>query len=348
MEKLYEVKQLLTKYLDPNIFKDYVVNKFNFTKKVDIPFIENTPGHMNFTYASEKLNTGFGQGISVNSLQMAQAYTAILNDGVMVRPYVVERIEDPNTGKVVEEYDTKVVGNPIKKSTSEYMRKLMKMVVEDKEGSGQRYKMDGVSVIAKTGTGQIANDKGQYGDTYTQSVMAAAPADDPKVMVYYIFESPYLFNDTGTPFKETMKAALVSSNISGESESESNEQNTSSSNKWEEYQMPSLVNHSTEYVEKKLKEIDVNIVKIGNGKSVLRQFPEENTSINSNGKVFLLTDGNTITMPDMKGWTKKDITAFWNLTGIAIEMEGNGSVTKQNVKAGKTISKDTQIKVTMK
>lgn len=69
---------------------------------------------MNFTYASEKLNTGFGQGISVNSLQMAQAYTAILNDGVMVRPYVVERIEDPNTGKVVEEYDTKVVGNPIK------------------------------------------------------------------------------------------------------------------------------------------------------------------------------------------------------------------------------------------
>ena len=112
--------------------------------------------------------------------------------------------------------------------------------------------------------------------------------------------------------------------------------------------MPSLVNHSTEYVEKKLKEIDVNIVKIGNGKSVLRQFPEENTSINSNGKVFLLTDGNTITMPDMKGWTKKDITAFWNLTGIAIEMEGNGSVTKQNVKAGKTISKDTQIKVTMK
>ena len=53
-------------------------------------------------------------------------------------------------------------------------------------------------------------------------------------------------------------------------------------------------------------------------------------------------------MPDMKGWTKKDITAFWNLTGIAIEMEGNGSVTKQNVKAGKTISKDTQIKVTMK
>ncbi len=340
--------ELLTKYLDPNIFKDYVVNKFNFTKKVDIPFIENTPGHMNFTYASEKLNTGFGQGISVNSLQMAQAYTAILNDGVMVRPYVVERIEDPNTGKVVEEYDTKVVGNPIKKSTSEYMRKLMKMVVEDKEGSGQRYKMDGVSVIAKTGTGQIANDKGQYGDTYTQSVMAAAPADDPKVMVYYIFESPYLFNDTGTPFKETMKAALVSSNISGESESESNEQNTSSSNKWEEYQMPSLVNHSTEYVEKKLKEMDVNIVKIGNGKSVLRQFPEENTSINSNGKVFLLTDGNTITMPDMKGWTKKDITAFWNLTGIAIEMEGNGSVTKQNVKAGKTISKDTQIKVTMK
>ena len=73
--------ELLTKYMDPSIYQDYVLNKFKFNQKVDIPFVENSKGNMNFTYASEKLNTGFGQGISVTALQMAQAYTAILNDG---------------------------------------------------------------------------------------------------------------------------------------------------------------------------------------------------------------------------------------------------------------------------
>ena len=63
--------------MDPSIYQDYVLNKFKFNQKVDIPFVENSKGNMNFTYASEKLNTGFGQGISVTALQMAQAYTAI-------------------------------------------------------------------------------------------------------------------------------------------------------------------------------------------------------------------------------------------------------------------------------
>ena len=95
------------------------------------------------TYASEKLNTGFGQGISVTALQMAQAYTAILNDGKMVRPYVVERIIDASSGKTIQQYDTKQVGQPISKKSADYVKKLMKQVIDDKMGTGHiRYKMD--------------------------------------------------------------------------------------------------------------------------------------------------------------------------------------------------------------
>ena len=209
--------ELLTKYMDPSIYQDYVLNKFKFNQKVDIPFVENSKGNMNFTYASEKLNTGFGQGISVTALQMAQAYTAILNDGKMVRPYVVERIIDASSGKTIQQYDTKQVGQPISKKSADYVKKLMKQVIDDKMGTGHiRYKMDDVSIVAKTGTGQIANEHGQYGDIYTNSVMAAAPADDPKVMVYYAFESSEYLSYSGDPFKEVMKAALVAENITGE------------------------------------------------------------------------------------------------------------------------------------
>lgn len=340
--------ELLTNYMDPEIYKDYVVNRFKFTKKVDIPFIDNKTGQMNFTYASEKLSTGFGQSISVTALQMAQAYTAIFNDGVMLRPYVIDRIVDGNNGEIIEQYNPKIVGHPISQETSEYVCELMKNVIEDKDGTGHfRYKMDDVSVIAKTGTGEITDENGRYGNLYTNSIMAAAPADDPKVMVYYIFDSSQYLNYSGDPFKETMKAALIAENITGETSQQSND-DKKHYNQWEEYKMPSLINHQMVYADKKLKNMKIDTIKIGNGDSVIAQFPIENSSIYTNQKIFLLTDGAQITMPNMNGWTKKDITAFWKLTQIEVEMNGSGTVQSQNIKPGTTINRDSVIKVKLK
>ena len=52
-------------------------------------------------------------------------------------------------------------------------------------------------------------------------------------------------------------------------------------------------------------------------------------------------------MPDMTNWTKKDITAFWELTGISIQMEGSGRVVSQNVAKGTAIDTNSQISVKM-
>lgn len=337
--------EIMTNYMDPEIYKEYV-DKFGFFDEVDIPFVPNTLGAFNFNYAIEKLSTGFGQSISINALQMVQAYSAIVNGGEMVRPYVVDRIVDDN-GKVVEQYEKKVIGNPISKETSDYMRNLMKRVVSDDIGTGHhRYMMEDVSVIAKTGTGQIIED-GSYGSLYTNSVMAAAPYDDPKVMVYYVFESSDYSTFTGEPFKETMKAALAAMNITKEDtkEVEIGEENYTD---WQEYTMPSFVNHTLTYVDAKLTSINVNKVVIGNGSSVIAQYPSADDSVVTGQKVFLLTDGENITMPNMSGWTKKDVTAFWNLTGIQVTMDGTGSVVSQNISEGTSINLDSTIQVTMK
>ena len=50
----------------------------------------------------------------------------------------------------------------------------------------------------------------------------------------------------------------------------------------------------------------------------------------------------------MKGWTRKDITAFWQLTGISIQTSGYGKVKSQNIEAGKTITSSTHIQVELK
>lgn len=334
--------ELLTNYMQPELYKEYL-GKFGFLKSVNIPFISNQAGSMSFTYASEKLSTGFGQAININALQMVQAYTAILNGGKMMRPYIVDRIEDANSNKVVEQYSPKQIGTPISEKTSDYMKKLMRQVVT--EGTGKSYDMKDVKVIAKTGTGQIANQPGGYsGPLHTSSVMLAAPADDPKVMVYYAFEGTDILNFSREPIKDVMRAALVATNVAGETNTSSDKKTTK---EWKEYTMPSLLNHTLEYANDKLKDKKINKVIIGNGTSVVKQYPAENQTIVSNQNIFLLTDGSNLTMPDMKNWTKKDITAFWDMTHIEVEMKGTGKVTSQNIKAGKTINKDTKISVKM-
>ena len=334
--------ELLTKYMDPTIYKEYV-EKFGFLKPVNSPFLNNEGGTMFFDYASEKLSTGFGQAISVNALQMVQAYSAIFNDGKMVQPFVVDRIENTN-GKIIKQYDTTIIGQPISEKTSKYMQKLMKRVVYDKDGTASPYKMNDVEIIAKTGTGEVAGANGYDGSLYTNSVMMAAPADDPKVMVYYVFQASDILSYDREPMKEVMRSALVAANITSDGESNSNEK---AYKDFKQSQMPSLVNHTLTYANDKLKKTSTSKVIIGNGSSVIRQYPEEGETIISNQNVFILTDGANITMPDMKGWTKKDVTAFWELTHIEVEMSGTGKVTKQNIKTGKSINKDTVIKVEM-
>lgn len=335
--------ELLASYMEPSIYKDYL-GKFGFLKSVDTPYLSNKPGEMQFTYASEKLSTGFGQAINVNALQMAQAFSAIFNNGNMMRPYVVDRIERSN-GTIVKQYEPKVVGQPISEKTSAYIQKLMKRVVDDKDGTARMYRMKDVDIIAKTGTGQVYSEHGYDGSLYTNSVMMAAPAKDPKVMVYYAFQSSDYLNYDREPAKEVMRSALVAANITADKALESEEKTYKD---FRETRMPVLRNHSLSYASEKLKDSHTEQIIIGDGSEIIEQFPQAKETIISNQRVFLLSDGSRMTMPDMKGWTKKDITAFWKLTHIAVEMDGTGMVASQNIKTGKAINKDTVIQVKMK
>ncbi|MEE0829988.1 MAG: penicillin-binding protein [Longicatena sp.] len=334
--------ELLANHLNPKVYLEYI-KKFGFLNKVDMDYVDNEEGGIQFEKAIEILNTGFGQGVSVTALQMAQAYTAIFNDGEMVVPYVVDRIVDSETKEVIKQYEKKVAGNPIKKETSEYMRKLMRRVVEDEIGTAHyRYDMTDVDVIAKTGTGQII-ENGVYGNTYTSSVMAAAPGDDPKVMIYYCFESKEYLNYTGDPFKEVMKAALVACNITGEDIVEDEE--PKNIEEWNEYEVPSYMNHSLDYALSKLEKMNVQVVVIGDGEYITAQYPNPQEQILSGNKVYLYTSGTTISMPSFNGWTKKELNIYSVLTGIKIEMSGSGIVKSQNIAKDTKINKDTIIKV---
>ncbi len=335
---------LLADYLPIDTYEEYLT-RFGFFESVDIPFVSNVTGVKNYSHPSDILSTGFGQSSSVTALQMVQAYTAIFNDGIMVRPYVVDRIVDSYSNETIESWTTEKVGQPISAETSEYMRNLMAKVVSEDFGTGHRYELDDIAVIAKTGTGQIAGEHGYTDSKYTSSVMMAAPAEDPKVMLYYVFVSDDIIYFDDEPIKNVFKEALVAVGVTGDSENTSNQEN---SDAWSTYETPNLVNHSIDYAKEKLDGYDVDTVIIGDGNSVVAQYPTQNETVTSNDRILLLTDGSSLTMPNMIGWTRKDVEAFCSLSGINIIIEGNGKVSSQSVKKGTTISAESEITVKLK
>lgn len=336
--------ELLANYMNYDSLGKYL-DRFGFFQETGIPYISEQTGTKNIDVPMDYLRTGFGQSSSITVLQLMQAYSAIFNDGVMVRPYVVDSIEDAKTGEVKKQYSTKAKGTPISKETANKVTEMMKHVL-DEGMSGERFAIDGVSMAAKTGTGEIYNvEQGKY-DTvnYTSSIMAAAPAEDPKIMVYWGMIGPNYEAYSAKQFQDIMRAALIAYGVSSETK-ESDK--TQEEEKWETYTMPNLVNHSVSYAGSKTENWKCQMVYIGGGSTILRQYPQAGSTISSQDRVFLLTDGNVITMPDMTGWTRKDITAFWELTGIQIQTDGYGVVMSQSVEPETPISADTAISVTM-
>ncbi|OLT54452.1 penicillin-binding protein 2 [Cellulosimicrobium sp. CUA-896] len=125
---------------------------------------------------------GIGQGdVRVTPLQMAMVSAAIANDGVLMEPYTVDTIRDPDLD-VVQQRDPQRLSTAVSPSTAEQLTQMMVGVVQN--GSGTAAQMPGIQVAGKTGTAE--NDPAKAPHAWFTSF---APADDPQVAVAVIVEN---------------------------------------------------------------------------------------------------------------------------------------------------------------
>ena len=137
---------------------------------------------------------------------------AIANDGLRMRPYLVERIVEPN-GVEVFRRDPEPLGRPISAQTARTMREVM-LDVASAKGTARRAAIKGYSVAGKTGTAQKALN-GRYQDgLYRASFCGIVPARDPRlvVLVTLDFDAKTTFhqggNSAGPVFKRVATSAL--------------------------------------------------------------------------------------------------------------------------------------------
>jgi stage V sporulation protein D (sporulation-specific penicillin-binding protein) len=130
-----------------------------------------------------------GHGVAVTSLQMVMAMCAIANNGLLMRPMIVDRLEDRDR-KVVAKYSPQRVRQVIRKSAAEQMVKALKTVVSP-EGTGAKAALEHYTVAGKTGTAQKSGGPSGYvPGKYFASFIGFFPADNPEVCISVVLDEP--------------------------------------------------------------------------------------------------------------------------------------------------------------
>ncbi|MFD2133031.1 penicillin-binding protein [Pseudogracilibacillus auburnensis] len=336
--------KLVWEKLGTDTYLDYLI-EFGFDEKTDIDLPNEVSGQISFDWPSDKLRTAFGQSSTVTPIQQLKAASAIANNGKMVQPYVIKKIENSADGSVIEENEPKIVGEPISEDTAKQMIELLDSVVNGENGTGKPYRLDDYSVIGKTGTAQIPNPKGggymQGRENNVFSFLGMAPKDDPQLMMHVSVKQPKLKStESGsTPvafiFKNVMENGLHYLNIEPDKEK--------SIQQIETIQFPAIIDKDIASTEKLLKEIGTDYTVIGKGKKVVSANIEEGSTISSNQRIIVLTDKPE--MPNVKGWSGRDILSLADMLEIEVEVKGNGFVKKQSIKEGTKLDKNMKLSV---
>ena len=317
-------------------------NTLGFGKKTGITLPNETSGTVNFRYDTEIASASFGQGMTVNASQMIQALTTLANEGVMIKPYIVSKIVNSETNEVILENSREEITKAASKETVNKMIELMRGVVDgsSKMSTGTAYNVKGFDLIGKTGTAQIASSKGGYltgSRNYIRSFAGLFPGNDPQIIVYAVASKTTSSNYNKKAVKQLVKDVGTYLNINGET------------NKKEliKFKTDSYINKDIEIVKKELTASNMDTIIIGNGNKIINQFPKENTTMNTNNKIFLLTNDNKYKMIDIKGWSRSDVITYTNLLNLDVEFSGYGYVKSYSIKKDTELTNDMVLEVTL-
>ena len=179
----------IAKKIDSQKFYNYLLS-VGFGKKTGIDTsTEYTPKLFPYKHMTpvRKSQVAFGQGINMTQLQMLMALNTVINNGNLMKPYIVERIENAE-GKIVQRFEPQIVRNVFSPEVSRIDRNLMKSVVE--KGTGKNAQIPGYKIGGKTGTAQKAGNKGYEAGKYFSSFFAFFPVDHPKYAILVTVNEP--------------------------------------------------------------------------------------------------------------------------------------------------------------
>lgn len=319
--------------------------KYGFGEKTGIELSRELSGSLNFYYPIEVATASFGQGIATTPIQNLQALSIIANNGKMVKPKIIEKIVNPNTGKTEYEYKLDIREQLVQESTVNKIKELMSNVINGnhQDTTGYYFKVEGADLIGKTGTSQYYDSESGYStgkNNYVYSFAGMFPKDDPEIIIYASYKNPTWSKNVGL---SKMIKSVVKDIAKYHDVGTYNEQNKEGS----KYIVESFINKNVEDVRTKLNSYNIKMISVGNGDKIIKQSSIVGSSVVSGDTIIVITNDSNYTMPNIVGWSRKEIISLCNVLGISYEFEGYGYANTQSIQAGSKINDGDTLKVTL-
>lgn len=168
------------------------LRNFGFGEKTGIDCPGETAGSLAYYKQWSKIDMAaisFGQGVSVSAIQLLNSACAIANDGILMKPYIVQAITDQN-GRLLKSFGPVRIRRAVSSGTARIVRHIMESVVNE-GGTGVNAKIEGYSACGKTGTAQKTDNNIRYSDKkYLSSFIGFAPAEKPALAILVIIDEP--------------------------------------------------------------------------------------------------------------------------------------------------------------
>ncbi len=337
------VINLINRHMNSMMLRQYF-KKLGFGKKTGITLPNESTGTLDFKYETEIYNAGFGQGITTTPIQNVKALSPLTNDGMLLEPYIVKKIVDPETNEVILENKRTEKDRVASTTTVQKMIQLMDDCVNGIGNTGSGYRIDSGQLIGKTGTAQIANENGGGYLTGTEDIISSFsgiyPKDDPQIIIYASVKRPS--GGSQKPISNAVKEIVY--NVS---KYYGNDDTVDTSITIKDYELPNFVNKKIDYVQTTLAAEQMPYVVLGAGDKVVKQYPEKNSTITNKDTIYLITNDENLTMPNVVGLSSKVAKNLLEQLGIKVTLDGVGYVTAQTIPEGTKITDNLEITLTL-
>ena len=277
-------------------------------------------------HAPENLNEvelatcSFGQSFQITPLQLVTAYSAITNDGTMVRPRIAKALVD-NDGNVLQEFGTEYIRKVISPETAATTRQILESVVTN--GTSKNAYIPGFRIAGKTGTSEkLPRGNGKY----IASFLGFAPANDPEIIGLLILDEPmgdsYMGGQIAAPtFKLIFDDVLRYLGIEP--------QYTAEELETMDLPVPNVEGLSVADVPAAFENSGLKYQIVGDGENIVSQIPKGGTALPSSSTVVLYTresDESDVVVPDVIGCSVTETNKRITNAKLNIKISGSSGV----------------------
>lgn len=308
---------------------------------------------LNKVGAVELATMSFGQRFSISPLQLITAVSAICNDGVLVEPRIVKKVENTDTNSA-ENLETKEIRQVISKDTADKVKDMMLSVVE--KGTGKWAKVDGYTIGGKSGTSEPIESKKEE-EGYTASFIAISPIENTQVVCLVVLYKPegaagHQGGQTAGPVaSQIMSEVLPYLGIpTNDTKVETTTTNTSIA-------VQDVTNKTIAEAKKVLKESGFNVSVSSSGDEnntlVSEQVPKFGIYLEEGSTIYLYTSESsnkkTTKVPNIKGKTVAEATKILKDKNLNIKVDGDkGIIVSQDPTFDVEVEEGTVINVVIK